>query len=105
MALAAYEMLGPLNLDQRYDLGRVGEVAGDTALARAQADTILAQRSDAPPRPRPRARAPRSWRGDAARARALRRAARSPPSRPNARALPEYLLHQNDIDALATLAK
>ena len=44
MARAAYEMLDSLNLDQRYDLGRLGEVGGDIALARAQADTILRKR-------------------------------------------------------------
>ncbi len=43
MAIQAYEMLGALNLDQRYDVGRIAAVAGDQATARAQADTILAQ--------------------------------------------------------------
>ena len=37
MAVAAYERLSPLSLDQRYDLGRIGEVGGDLALTRAQA--------------------------------------------------------------------
>jgi hypothetical protein len=41
MAVAAYEMLGALDLDNRYDLGRIGEITGDARLARAQADTIL----------------------------------------------------------------
>jgi hypothetical protein len=41
MALQAYLMLAPLNLDQRYDMGRIGEVAGAIPLAKAQADTIL----------------------------------------------------------------
>lgn len=41
MALQAYLMLSPLNKDQRYDMGRIGEVAGAFPLARAQADTIL----------------------------------------------------------------
>jgi hypothetical protein len=41
MAIEAYRMLSPLNTDQRYDLGRVAEVAGALPLARAQADTIL----------------------------------------------------------------
>lgn len=41
MAIDAYRMLNPMNIDQRYDLGRVAEVAGDYPLARAQADTIL----------------------------------------------------------------
>src|SRR2546423_7593595 len=37
MAIAAYQMIGNLNLDQRYDLGRIGAVSRDSALARAQA--------------------------------------------------------------------
>ena len=41
MALAAYQMLSPLNADQRYDMGRIGEVAGALPLAKAQADSIL----------------------------------------------------------------
>jgi len=41
MALTAYQMLSPLNADQRYDMGRIGEVAGAFPLAKAQADTIL----------------------------------------------------------------
>lgn len=41
MALAAYQMLEPLDADQRYDLGRIGEAIGVSGLARAQADTIL----------------------------------------------------------------
>ena len=41
MAISAYQMLEPLNADQRYDLGRIAEVAGALPLAKAQADTIL----------------------------------------------------------------
>jgi Double zinc ribbon len=41
MVMAAYQMLGPLDLDQHYDLGRIGEVTGAATLARAEADTIL----------------------------------------------------------------
>ena len=43
MAIQAYAMLGDLNLDQRYDVGRIAAVAGDQETARAQADTILAR--------------------------------------------------------------
>ena len=43
MAISAYQMLSPMNADQRYDLGRIAEVAGALPLARAQADTILQQ--------------------------------------------------------------
>jgi hypothetical protein len=104
MARAAYEMIGPLNLDQRYDLGRLGEVGGDTALARAQADTIL--------RSRPThllglilaARVAR-LEGSDARARTLdaRLLAAEPAER--AAALPEYLLHRNDIDTALAAAR
>jgi hypothetical protein len=41
MALNAYEMIGRLDDDQRYDLGRIGEVSGNYQVAKAQADTIL----------------------------------------------------------------
>ena len=43
MAISAYQMLSPLNADQRYDLGRIAEVAGALPLARAQADTIIVE--------------------------------------------------------------
>jgi hypothetical protein len=46
MAISAYEMLSPLNIDQRYDMGRIAEVAGALPLARAQADTILMKSPD-----------------------------------------------------------
>jgi hypothetical protein len=42
MAISAYEMMSPLSADQRYDIGHIAEVAGALAMARAQADTILA---------------------------------------------------------------
>jgi hypothetical protein len=42
MAISAYQMLAPLDADRRYDLGRIGEVAGAIPFAKAQADTILA---------------------------------------------------------------
>jgi hypothetical protein len=46
MAIQAYQMLkeeqgGTYDLDQRYDMGRIAEVAGALQLAKAQADTIL----------------------------------------------------------------
>lgn len=98
MAIAAYEMLGPLTLDQRYDLGRLGEVGGDISLARAQADTIL--------RTRPThllglilsARIARAEKADS-RARALDARLLAAEAQERAAALPEYLLHRSDIDA------
>lgn len=41
MGIAAFEMLGNLDADSRYDLGMIGWASENTALARAQADTIL----------------------------------------------------------------
>lgn len=41
MAIQSYQMLSQLNNDQRYDMGRIGEVAGAIPLAKAQADSIL----------------------------------------------------------------
>ncbi len=97
MALQAYEALGPLNVDQRYDLGRLAEVAGDARLAGAQADTIL--------RSQPQhllglvlaSRAAR-LRGDERGAmQFLDQLARAEKAE-REKQLPEYLLHQNDID-------
>ena len=98
MAIQAYTMLGALNADQRYDLGRIAIVAGEEPLARAQADTILQ-------------RQPRHLLGlllasDAARLRREPRAEREYVRRfvaaaPTERAkqLDEYVQHVNEIDA------
>jgi len=104
MARAAYEMIGPLNLDQRYDLGRLGEVGGDTTLARAQADTILKARPTHLLGLILAARVAR-MEGSDARARALdaRLLAAEPAER--SAALPEYLLHRNDIDTAVAAAR
>ena len=41
MAMAVYDQLRPLDLDQRFDLGTIALAAGDMRVARAQADSIL----------------------------------------------------------------
>jgi len=41
MALGAYEALPSLDLGAHYEIGRIGEVSGDAALAKAEADSIL----------------------------------------------------------------
>jgi hypothetical protein len=103
MAITAYQMLGTLDLDQRYDLGRIAAVAGDEALARAQADTILAQH--------PNHLLGLILAGNAARIRKDSTAERgyhdklvaaAPAER--AKRLPEYVTHENDI-AIALDAK
>lgn len=42
MGISAYQMLPQQDLDSRYDMGRIAEVAGALPFARAQADSILA---------------------------------------------------------------
>jgi hypothetical protein len=97
MAIQAYESLGDLSIDQRYDLGRLAEVAGDPFVAGAQADTILKSN-------------PKHLLGLVLASRAAKLRSDAPATTrylkllsQNAKAerqkqLPEYLLHQNDID-------
>jgi hypothetical protein len=104
MAVAAFERLSPLSLDQRYDLGRIAEVGGDLPLARAQADTIL--------RTRPThllglilaAKAARMGK-DETRAKTFDARLVAADSTERKAALPEYLLHKLDIDAAVTSAR
>lgn len=43
MAIQSFLALAPLDAHQRYDLGLLGVVSGDGPMARAQADSILAE--------------------------------------------------------------
>jgi uncharacterized protein HemY len=98
MAMQAYAMLGALSAEQRYDLGRIAAVAGDEAVARAEADTILGAQ--------PRhllglmlAADAAHLRGDRfAEAAYLRRFVAAEPSE-RAKQLPEYQQHVTEIDA------
>jgi uncharacterized membrane-anchored protein len=104
MAVAAYERLAPLNLDQRYDLGRIGEVSGDTALMRAEADTIL--------RAKPThllglilsAKAARMAKNESRAREADTKLLAAEPKERTA-GLKEYLLHKADIDAAMAAAR
>jgi hypothetical protein len=96
MAITAYEMLGNLDLDQRYDLGRIAAVSGDQNLAKAEADTILTKH--------PNHLLGLILAGDVARMRKDAAAEKSyhdklvaaaPAER--AKQLPEYVTHENDI--------
>jgi hypothetical protein len=104
MAIASYQMLDSLTLDQRYDLGRIAEVGGDTALARAQADTILTRRPTHLLGLILAAKAARLERQEQ-RARSFdqRLLAAEPAER--ASGLGEYLLHKNDLDAALAAAR
>lgn len=96
MAIAAYNMIGTLDLDQHYDLGRIAAISGDEKLAHAQADTILASNpkhllglilAGNAARMRKDAAAERSYRD--------KLVAAAPTER--AKQLPEYITHENDI--------
>lgn len=100
MALAAYEMIAPLNLDQHYDIGRIGVVSGDSTLARAEADTILASRATHLLGLLLGAEAARMAGNDAKARQFDQRFAAALPKERNA-GLAEYLLHKNDIDSAA----
>lgn len=104
MAIQAYQMIGELNADQRYDMGRIALVTGDPVTAAAQADTILganpthllglllaAEAADA--------------QQQTAKAAGFRKrfVAAAPAER--AKGLPEYVQHTNDIDAALADAK
>ncbi len=103
MAFAAYEQLAPLNLDQRYDLGRLAEVGGDTTVARAQADSILRERPTHLLGLILGAKAARMV-GDELHARQFEARLLSVAPREQNAGLPEYLLHKNDIDAALAAA-
>ena len=89
-------MMDKLDLDQRYDLGRIAAVSGDETRARAEADTILSQQpthllglliAANAAQLRKDAAAERSYRN--------RFVAAAPAER--AKQLPEYITHENDI--------
>ena len=97
MAVAAFEALSPLTLDQRYDLGRIGLVGRDTTLARAQSDTILGTRPQHLLGLILAAQTARAE-GNTARARLFDARLVAAQAKELAAKLPEYSLHQNDID-------
>jgi hypothetical protein len=104
MVMSAYQMMGPLDADAHYDLGRVGEVTGVNSLAKAEADTILrsnpthllglalAARTAATERP------PSAARGY------YRRLVAAAPAELK-KNLPEYARHRNDIETALSEAK
>ena len=104
MAIPVYESLGPLDLDARYDLGRVGQVSGQLDLAQAQADTILQQAPDHL-LGLVLAIAVADARGNNAGRSALERRLLGAESSQMARGLDEYSRHKVDIDAAVAAAR
>ena len=103
MAITAYQQLGPLDLDQRYDMGRIAAISGDEALARAEADTILAKHPNHLLGLILAANAAH-LRKDAAGECAYRDKFIAAVPAERAKQLPEYITHENDI-AIALEAK
>lgn len=104
MALGALESLQPLDAHRRYDMGLVALVGGDAARARAQADTILAQRNTHLLGLSLAARAADA-RGDAPAARVFRRRLLAAEPSERAAGLQEYADHDADIRAAVELAR
>lgn len=96
MAITAYQMLGALDLDQRYDMGRIAAISGDEQVARAQADTILAKHPNHLLGLILAGNAAR-LRKDAASERAYHDKFVTAALVERAKQLPEYITHDNDI--------
>ena len=104
MAIPVYESLGPLDLDARYDLGRIAQVSAQLELAQAQADTILQQ---APEHllGLVLAIAVAESRGNQSQRTSLERRLVAAEPGQLSRDLPEYTRHRSDIDAALAAAR
>jgi hypothetical protein len=96
MAIAAYEMLGELDLDSRYDLGMIGWAADNQTLAKAQSDTILAKNPNHLLGLILGARAAKMANNTTDERRYYQRLVAAEPAE-RAKGLEEYLTHENDI--------
>jgi hypothetical protein len=104
MAIPVYESLGPLDLDARYDLGRIAHVSGQLDLAQAQADSILLLAPDHL-LGLILATAVADARGNQSQRAALERRLLAAESGQLAKDLPEYTRHRSDIDAALATAR
>jgi len=104
MAIAAYQMIGNLDLDQRYDLGRVAAVSGDEPMAHAQADTILARNPTHLLGLILAVNAARMRRDTVAERDYQRRLVAAAPAE-RQKQLPEYVTHDNDISLALNQAR
>ena len=104
MAIPVYESLGPLDLDARYDLGRIAQVSAQLELARAQADTILQQSPDHL-LGLVLAIAVAETQGNQTQRATLERRLIGAEASQLSRNLPEYERHRSDIDAALAAAR
>ena len=104
MALAAYQMAAPLDADQHYHLGRIGEIAGAADLAKAEADSILHAQPSHLLGLILAASAARLT-GDETSARDFERRLLTAEATERRKSLPEYAQHRNDITRAVAAAK
>ncbi len=104
MAVGAYESLAPLSADQRYDMGRMAEMAGDLSTAKAQADSILREQPDHLLGIILDARVVMA-RGDSASGRRALQRLVNVERTERAKSLEEYDRHRGDIDAAIALVR
>lgn len=104
MAIPVYESLGPLDLDGRYDLGRIAQVSGQLDIAQAQADSILRQAPDHLLGLILAAAVAEARGNQSARTAFERRLLAAEPSQ-LASGLEEYTRHREDINAALTAAR
>lgn len=104
MAIPVYESLGALDLDARYDLGRIALVSAHLDLARAQADTI---QQEAPEHllGLVLAIAVAEAQGNQSQRASLERRLVAAETSQRSRDLPEYTRHRSDIDAALAAAR
>jgi hypothetical protein len=104
MALAAHELLPNIDLDRRYHAGRIAEAAGLADMALAQADTILQRDKDHLLGLILGARAARLA-NDEAKAKTFDATLLRVLDAQRARQLPEYDMHQREIELALTRAR
>lgn len=104
MFIPQLRSMEPLNAHLRYDLGRVGEVAGTVDVATAQADTILREQPNHLLGLILASRAAR-MRGDETAAREFDRKALAAEPTERAKRLEEYVAHSDDIANALTEAR
>lgn len=104
MAIAAYQMLGDLDLDGHYDVGRIGQISGDPALAAAEADTILRRNPNHLLGLALAAHAARLQNRESDERKYFQRFIAAEPTE-RKKQIPEYITHERDIDAVLEEAR
>jgi hypothetical protein len=104
MAIPAFDLHDSLDLDLRYDLGRIAEVSGVTDIANAQADTILREVPDHLLGLTLATNLARA-RGDSAAVRSLNRRLLQAEKKELELNRPEYTLHRVDIERALAAAR